>query len=132
GAVLRNEVAEIKPYAFAKVERGPRPPKAGWLGMEFFERFAVTFDPRNHTMTLRPLDVPRPVATGKKVPIVFDEDSPLAGCSVAGKAGLCMLDTGNAAPVIVASRWATRTGVGQILERGVYDGSGAYVSRTAV
>lgn len=132
GAVLRNEVAEIKPYSFAKTERGPRPAKAGWLGMEFFERFAVTFDPRDRTMTLRPLDAPRAMATGTKVPIVFDEDSPLAGCSVAGNAGLCMLDTGNAAPVIVASRWATRTGVASILERGVYDGSGAFASRAAV
>ncbi|HEY1975107.1 MAG TPA: PDZ domain-containing protein [Candidatus Baltobacteraceae bacterium] len=132
GAVLHDEVVKINPYAFAKSERGPRAPKAGWLGLEFFERFAVTFDPRNHTMTLRPLNAPRPAAAGTKVPIVFDEDSPLAGCSVAGKAGLCMLDTGNAAPVIVASRWATRVGVASLLERGSFVGSGTYVSRAPV
>lgn len=132
GAVLRNEVAEINPYPFAKTERGPRPPKAGWLGLEFFERFAVTFDPRNHTMSLRPLNAPRPAAAGTKVPLVFAEDSPLAECSVAGKTGLCMLDTGNAAPVIVASRWATRVGVAALLQRGTFVGSGTYVSRVPV
>ncbi len=132
GAVLRDEVAEINPYSFTKLERGPRPAKAGWLGLEFFERFAATFDPRNHTMTLRPLNGPRPQPAGTKVPLLFDADSPLAGCSVADKAGLCMLDTGNAAPVIVASRWATRNGVASQLERGAYAGSGAYVSRAPV
>lgn len=132
GAVLHDEVAEINPYSFRKLERGPRPAKAGWLGLEFFERFSVTFDPRSLTMTLRPLNEPRPQPAGTKVALVFDEDSPLAGCSVAGKAGLCMLDTGNAAPVIVASRWATRAGVASLLQRGVFIGSGTYVSRAPV
>ncbi|HZZ00732.1 MAG TPA: PDZ domain-containing protein [Candidatus Baltobacteraceae bacterium] len=132
GAVLRGEVAEINPYSFAKLERGPRPPKAGWLGLEFFERFAVTFDPRRHAMTLRPLNVARPAAAGTKVPIVFDADSPLANCSIAGKSGSCMLDTGNAAPVIVASRWANRAGVASVLQRGLFVGSGTYVSRVPV
>ena len=132
GAVLRGEVAEINPYSFAKLERGPRPPKAGWLGLEFFERFAVTLDPRRHRMTLRPLDAARPTPSGTKVPFVFDADSPLASCSVAGKTGLCMLDTGNAAPVIVASRWAMRVGVASILQRGLFVGSGTYVARVPV
>lgn len=132
GAVLHDEVAKINPYSYAKLERGPRPAKAGWLGLEFFERFSVAFDPRNHTMTLRPLNEARPQPAGTKVPLVFDEDSPLAGCSIAGKSGLCMLDTGNAAPVIVASRWATRAGVAALLERGVFVGNGTFVSRAPV
>ena len=131
GAILRDEVAEINPYGFAKIERGPRPPKAGWLGLEFFERFAVTFDPNTRLMTLRLLTSRRPVPPGTRLPLFFDEDSPLTGCAIAGKPGLCMLDTGNAGQTIVANNWAKRNGVTALLSRGL-DVGGKLVARTTV
>jgi hypothetical protein len=131
GAILRDEVAEINPYGFAKLERGPRPPKAGWLGLEFFERFAVTFDPTRRMMTLRPLGSARPAPPGTRLPLIFAEDAPLTGCRIAGKAGVCMLDTGNAGPTIVANAWAERVGAAVQLSHAVNDG-GRIVSRATV
>jgi hypothetical protein len=129
--VVDDQVAKIVPYRFGKVERGPRPPKAGWLGREFFERFSVTLDPRTRLMTLRPLDRPRPVAAGTRLPIVFDDDSPLAPCRIDGRRGSCMLDTGNAGFTIVADAWARRTGLAATLRRGIDDG-GERVSRARI
>jgi len=129
--VLDDEVAKIVPYGFAKVERGPRPPKAGWLGRELFERFSVTLDPRTRLMTLRRLDRPRPVAAGTRVPIAFDDDAPLAPCRIDGRRGTCMLDTGNAGFTIVADAWARRAGLAPRLRRGIDDG-GERVSRARV
>jgi hypothetical protein len=128
---IDDQVAKIVPYGFAKVERGPRPPKAGWIGREFFERFSVTLDPRTRLMTLRPLDRPRPVAAGTRVPIVFDDDSPLAPCRITCRSGLCMLDTGNAGFTIVGDAWARRTGLAETLRRGIDDG-GERVSRARI
>jgi hypothetical protein len=129
--VIDDQVAKIVPYGFAKVERGPRPPKAGWLGRELFERFSVTLDPRTRLMTLRPLDRPRPVAPGTRVPIVFDDDSPLAPCQIDGRSGSCMLDTGNAGFNIIADAWARRTGLAKTFLRGIDDG-GERVSRARI
>ncbi len=129
--VIDDQVAKIVPYGFAKVERGPRPPKAGWLGREFFERFSVTLDPRTRLMTLRRLDRPRPVAVGARVPIVFDDDSPLAPCRIDGRSGSCMLDTGNAGFTIVADAWARRAGLAETLRRGIDEG-GERISRARI
>jgi hypothetical protein len=132
GAIVRDLVAKINPYGYAKLERGPRPPKAGWLGLELFERFAVTFDPVNHRMTLRPLTLPRSTPPGTRLPLIFDEDSPAIGCRIAGKPGVCMLDTGNAGPTVVVQQWAARSGLARhFATAGVNAGDGR-VSRTTV
>ncbi len=131
GAVLHNAVAEINPYAYAKLERGPRPPKAGWIGLELFERFAVTFDPSNRLLTLRPLTKPRPTPAGTKLPLVFDEDSPLTTCSIDRLPGICMLDTGNAGETIVANEWAQRKGLNMRLSGGI-DVGGEHISRARI
>ncbi len=132
GVAIHNQVAEINPYGFAKLERGPRPPKAGWLGLEFFERFAVTFNPATRVMTLRPLARQRPVPQGARTALVFDEDAPLARCTIGPYPGLCMLDTGNAGPTIVVRRWVERNGLADVLVRGVFIGDGARISRIAI
>ena len=131
-AVIAGDVAEINPYGYAKIERGPRPPKAGWLGRELFERFAVTFDPRAQTMTMRLLDAPRPAPAGTRAALTFDEDSPLVACSIDAKPGVCMLDTGNASTTIVAERWARRSGLAAVLARGLDVGDAQRVSRADV
>jgi hypothetical protein len=110
-AIVVHQVAKVVPYGFGRLERGPRPPKAGWLGLELFERFAVTFDPTTRTMTLRPLKRPRPAPLGASLPITFSEDAPLVPCDVDGHAGPCMVDTGNAGYTIVEDHWARGAGL---------------------
>ncbi len=118
-AFVVHQVAEINPYGFAKLERGPRPPKAGWLGLELLERFALTLDPVSRTLTLRPLSIPRPAPSGVMLPLRFTEDAPLVDCTIFGAAGECMLDTGNAGPTIVAATWALHHSLVRKLARGV-------------
>jgi len=87
GARMTNQVAKILPLGFRRLERGPRPPKAGWLGLELFERYATTIDPNVHRITLARIDRPRPVPRGERIPIVFDEDAPHVRCTVASHPG---------------------------------------------
>lgn len=131
-AVIEEQVAAIIPYGFQRLERGPRPPKAGWLGLELFERFATTFDPETRTITLAPLNRPRPTPSGRRVPLLFSEDAPLARCRVAAHPGLCMLDTGNAGRTIVEGHWAERTALATRLRRGLVGGDGLWISRQNV
>jgi len=132
-ATMTNQVAKILPYGFRRTERGPRAPIAGWLGVEFFERFAVTFDPAHHLLTLRRLDRPRPVPPGTRVPIAFDEDAPLVGCAVDGLPGTCMIDTGNTGETIVEGHWAARSGLARRLASGLDAyGDGGRVDRATI
>lgn len=130
-AAIASQIAKVMPFGFAHLERGPRPPKAGWLGLELFERFAVTMDPQARRLTLRPL----PAAIhpdGARIPIVFDEDAPLIFCRVAGHPGVCMVDTGNAGYTIIESRWATRFGLAPKPHESIDEGDGWRAARAAV
>ena len=131
-AVMRDQVANVIPYAFARLERGPRPPKAGWLGLELFERFAVALNPDAHTLTLTPLHEARPVARGIRVPIVFDEDAPLADCTVERVRGTCMIDTGNAGSTIVEGDWLRRNGLTARFAHGIDVGDGVRAARARI
>jgi PDZ domain len=131
-AEIARDVASVIPYSFSRIERGPRPPKAGWLGLSLFERFAVTIDPRSHTVTLRPLTRPRPPAPGTSLPITFSEDAPLVNCSVEYRFGPCMIDTGNAGATIVEGHWAQGNGLAEQLSRGIDLGDDVTVTRAAV
>ena len=130
-AVVSDQVAEISPESFSKVERGPRPPKAGWLGLQLFERFAITFDGERHRLILRPLSRSRPRPKGQELPLVFAEDAPLVACSVRAMRGLCMLDTGNAGPTIAMRAWAAHHRLAAGFARGVRVG-GRVFSRTSI
>lgn len=131
-AVIANDVAKVVPYHFRRLERGPRPPKAGWLGLSLFERFAVTIDPVSRTVTLRPLGRARPKPPGVRIPLNFDEDAPLIACSVDSHMGPCMVDTGNAGSTIVEGYWAQRNALSPRLNRGVPIGDGITVSRATL
>jgi hypothetical protein len=130
-AAIADQIAKVMPYGFARLERGPRPPKAGWLGLELFERFAVTMDPRARRLTLRPLpatiDPP-----GARIPIFFDEDAPLLSCRIAGRPGVCMIDTGNAGYTIVEARWAQRVGLAPNPRESVNEGGGWRAARATI
>jgi hypothetical protein len=131
-AIVWNDVASVSDGNFRSFERGPRPPKGGWLGLDILERFASTFDPRTHTVTLRPLTKPRPEPEGARLPMTFDEDAPFIDCRIDGIAGPCMLDTGNAGPTIVEGYWAAHHGLVARLTRGIDIGGGIAVGRAEV
>lgn len=129
---LRNQVAIITPYHWNRIQRAPHPPKAGWLGLELFERFRVTLDPNRRLLVLGPLEVVRPPVVGKRLPITFDEDAPLVPCTIDGRSGSCMIDTGNAGDTIVEAAWAARVGLAAQFSRGLDTQEGYKVARADI
>ena len=130
-ALVRDQIAAIIPYSFARLERGTLAPKAGWLGLQFFERFQLTMNPATHRLTLRPLSLPRIPPRGVRVPLLFEEDAPLVACRIAGHAGTCMVDTGNAGPTIVEGHWLEREGMSDRLHHGL-DEDGDRIGRATI
>jgi len=131
-ATLRNQVAVVIPYRWSRVQRSPQPPKAGWLGLELFERFSVTFDAAHRRLELATLGVARPGGKGARLPITFDGDAPLIPCSIEGKYGPCMVDTGNAGETIVEAAWAARAGLAERFAHGLDTHDGYRVARAAL
>jgi hypothetical protein len=130
-ATIADQIAKVMPFGFAHLERGPRPPKAGWLGLELFERFAVTMDPQAQRLTLRPL----PAAIdpkGARIQVFFDEDAPLIFCRIDGRPGVCMIDTGNAGYTIIEARWAKSVGLTPNPQESVNEGGGWRAARATL
>jgi hypothetical protein len=124
-AVLPEQPAKVLNLSAASNDRGPRPPRAGILGLELFERFAVHLDRRAHTLTLTPLETYRHSGHGVALPLRFTEDAPQTRGAVAGIAGDLELDSGNSGPAIVEGRWATDHGLADRFSSGVVaSGSG--------
>jgi hypothetical protein len=130
-ATIADQIAKVMPFGFAHLERGPRPPKAGWLGLELFERFAVTMDPQAQRLTLRPLPA-MIYPKGARIPIFFDEDAPLIFCRIAGHPGVCMIDTGNAGYTIIEARWAKSVGLTPNPRASVNEGGGWRAARATL
>ena len=118
-AVMRNQVAKVLPMRAASNDRGSRPPRAGILGLELFERFVVQLDRARKTVTLTPIATFAGVAHGIALPIHFNEDAPLVSGTFAGIEGEFELDSGNAGPVIVEGYWAGQHGLDQRLRQGI-------------
>jgi hypothetical protein len=131
-AIVRDNLAHRTSYAFARVERGPLPPKAGWLGIELFARFAAIIDPDTRTLTLRPLREHAAHYAGVRVPLAFDEDAPFVPCRIDRVPGDCMIDTGNAGATIVEGHWAHAVGLSRRFARGLDAGAGVRIARAAV
>jgi len=124
-AVLREQPAKVLNLSAASNDRGPLPPRAGILGLELFERFAVRLDRRAHSLTLTPLAGFRHSGPGVALPLRFNEDAPQTRGAVAGLPGDVELDTGNSGPAIVEGRWASAHGLGRRFSTGVVaSGSG--------
>jgi PDZ domain len=128
-AVVRNDVAHVVPYSYARLERGSKPPKAGWLGLELLNRFSVVIDPAKGTFTLTPLGTGDAHYAGVRIPLVLDEDAPLAPCRIDGAPGECMIDTGNASPTIVEGHWSHAAGLNERLAGGLDAGDGVRIAR---
>jgi predicted aspartyl protease len=119
-ATLRDQHFYVIPLQYDTVERGARPPLAGILGLEVFERLAVRIDYAARTLTLRTFaQAGREHRRGEAVPIVFDDDMPLFEGRLAGEPGVIALDTGNGGSVVVQAAWAKQHGVADTMKRGL-------------
>jgi predicted aspartyl protease len=116
---LVNQNFFVIPLQYATVERGPRPPLAGILGLELLERLAVRLDYRNHTLTFWPRDSYRPPSSAKALPITFADDIPLLRAQLNGISGDFALDTGNTGSLLVQHVWADHHGFGDEMKRGI-------------
>jgi hypothetical protein len=124
-AVIRNQPIWVLPLPDSSNDRGPRQPRAGFLGLELFERFAVQVNRKTKTVTLTPLENFSGKGTGVALPISFTEDAPLARGNFNGVEGDFELDSGNAGPTIIEGYWAKENGLADFLARGLgWAGSG--------
>ncbi|MHB1057006.1 MAG: aspartyl protease family protein [Rhodanobacter sp.] len=112
-ADIRDQTFLVMPYGYAFAERGGQTPVAGILGLEIFERFAVTFDYDRRQLVLQPFDHGAPPAAvkGNVLPLRFTFDMPLVDASVDGRHGVFGIDTGNAGHLLLFPQWAGREGL---------------------
>jgi hypothetical protein len=87
------------------VKRKDKPPLGGILGLELLERLTITLDEPRGRMTIAPRQPAKP-CPGDNVPLLFNEDQPVANGSIDGIPGLVGIDTGNAGTAIVLWKWA--------------------------
>ncbi len=111
GATLRNQSFTVIPLPLDTTERGSRPPLAGILGLELFERFALRLDYGKQTLSLQSLSGYSHEGSGKAVPIFFTDDKPLFEGRIANVRGQIALDTGNSGTLIVQGAWADGHGL---------------------
>lgn len=95
-----------------------RKPVAGILGLELFERFAITMDYGGGKIILRPRGQGGSTERGVAVPIRFTSDMPLINGTLDGHAGTFGVDTGNNTDLIVFRHWALAEGLGPLFEGG--------------
>jgi hypothetical protein len=117
-ATLRDQSFIIIPLQYNTVERGAKPPLAGILGVELFERFAVELNYGAQTLTLRPL-TDAPPGHGVPVAITFTDDQPIFSAKINGIAGDNGLDTGNSGSLVVQGRWARSNGLAEQMRKGL-------------
>ena len=118
GMTMRHQVFTILPMPYGAVEQDPRPPLAGIIGLELFERFAVRIDYRRLQLTLTPLATYRHSGPGVAIPLFFNDDEPLVKAALGGHRGDFGIDTGNTGSLIVQGRWAEREGLAEELQKG--------------
>src|ERR1700736_576557 len=101
----------VIPYDKQFSDRGPvKRPLAGILGLEVFERFAVTVDYAHRTLRLQTPQSFTPRAGDVELPILFQDDMPLAYADADGARGLFGIDTGNSGRVFLFGNFLRRNG----------------------
>jgi len=120
-AHVRDLTFTVLPYPFSFYERGNGTPIAGILGLEMFERFAITFDYDHKQLHLQPYDIgDAPAAMkGDAVTLRFTDDMPLVQAQLDGHTGMFGIDTGNAGYVLTFPQWAGRNGIAARYEAGL-------------
>ncbi|WP_266170332.1 aspartyl protease family protein [Dyella subtropica] len=120
-ADIRDQTFLVMPYPYAMCERGEgREPVAGILGLEIFERFAVTFDYDHQQLILQPYDQGQAPAArqGNVLPLRFTDDMPLTDAELDDHRGTFGIDTGNSGLVLLFPQWAERTGIADRYTKG--------------
>jgi hypothetical protein len=115
-AIVANQTAKVLPLSHN--ERPGLLPRAGILGLEFFERFIVGIDHRNKTVSLQLISDAPASHAGRPIRLLFDEDAPLVSGGYAGWSGNVMLDIGNAGSTIIEDYWAQQHGLRSKLTSG--------------
>jgi len=120
-ADIQNLSFLVMPFPYSSSQRGNKPPIAGLLGLEIFERFAVTFDYDHQQLVLQPFDHGSDPATvqGNTLPLRFTNDLPLAQATLDGKTGMFDIDTGNSTDMLIYPQWAEREGLLRHYAKGV-------------
>jgi len=125
----------VIPYGPEFSNRGPgKTPLAGILGLEVFERFAVTIDYGRHTLRLQTPQSYVPAAGDVVVPLLFQDDMPLAYASADGARGLFGVDTGNSGRPFLFGDFVRHHGSLQRYDAGAASqsfGTGGSVSSTS-
>jgi hypothetical protein len=120
-AVIRGQPATVRPFANDRLTA--KSPRAGLLGLELFERFAVRIDRARKEVTLTPLGNFKG-GSGTALPIRFIEDAPLTKGAYNGVPGDFEIDSGNAGPTIIEGYWAHEHGLDVALARGLHWSAG--------
>lgn len=123
-ARIADQPVLVMPLSPVMTDRGDKAPVAGLLGLEVFERFAVTIDPANRTITLKSFDAFKPPAGASVIHLFFTKDMPLIEARLDGKRGLFGLDTGNSGPLMLFPDWAARSGLARYYAAGVPEQDG--------
>jgi Aspartyl protease len=100
------------------VKRKGKPDMAGILGLEIFERMAVTIDEPNNRLTIEPFQSGRR-CEGDKIPLVFDDDQPAVAGKIDGIPAQIGIDVGNGGLPIVLWRWAEAHKVANHYSKGI-------------
>jgi hypothetical protein len=87
------------------VKRKGKPDIAGILGLEVFERMAVTIDEPHNRLSVEP-SRPGRVCEGERIPLLFDDDQPAVRGTIDGIPAQIGIDVGNGGIPIVLWRWA--------------------------
>ncbi|PWK86730.1 aspartyl protease family protein [Fulvimonas soli] len=113
-AHVRDLVYLVMPYPYSFYERGEgKAPIAGLLGLEIFERFAVSFDYDKGQLRLQPYDqgAAPPQPDGDALALSFTDDMPLVAATQDGHRGVFGIDTGNSGYLLTFPQWAEREGI---------------------
>jgi hypothetical protein len=100
------------------VKRKGKPDMAGILGLEIFERMAVTIDEPNNRITIEPFQARRR-CEGDKIPLVFDDDQPAVAGKIDDIPAQIGIDVGNGGLAIVLWRWAEAHKVANHYSKGI-------------
>ena len=119
GVTMKDQDFFVIPMGNNFADRGARPPLAGLLGLELFERMAISIDYVGQTMTFEPLAKYRHDGKGTAVPISFYEDIPLVPATLEGHPGSFAVDTGNSGSLVVQHVWSDKVGLTDRMKNGL-------------
>jgi len=117
---IGSAVLPAQPFVILHLDLGTtqdgkrQQPIAGILGLEVFERFAITMNFKDQTVTLHPLSQFIYAGTGQRVSLCFTNDMPLVQATLDGHPGWFGVDTGNNTDLIVFQHWVESNGLAPV------------------